>query len=1457
MAPTAGPHPAARWLVCGVAGSPACGTADVLGAPGLTAAQMADGGRRPAWPSRSSGGGAVRGATVTLFENGATLASSLAQPSDGTDGGAFSIGVNLSRGTHTLTATQTGSGGVTSAPSAPLTVNVLESNAPAPPRVTAPPGNLVSGNGKVSVGGTASPSATVTVTAKPRDGGPVVTATFTANASGAWTGAVTLPPGSYDVTFTQTTGGATSGAGPPVNVEVAIRRADHLRPDRRRLFRRLHRHLPPSRSRSRGRAPARASGPSIVADGDGKFFVDIATLANNGGAFSGTVQLDYGRHLLKIFQRSGGLDGDGVVRTVFVRPPLGALAIKSFVTPAVTITVPSPPAMATVDAVVTVAGTGGLPLTGLPGTVIVYQGATRLAEGPLDTTGAFAVPVTLTGAGQQSLSVSQTARSLSSGGPAESARATISVLVRPAAPTIDKPQTGLVQPGSLVVAVAGQAAPGGTVTVLANGVAQPETAIASASGAYSMTLKSLSAGTTKLTAKATVQGVSGIESDPPVLISLGDVTPPTLTVSERPIVRAATDESGAVVNFAPLVTASDAGVPLPASAISCAPAQTPTPRFPIGSTNVTCIAQDAAGNQGATTFVVTVTSAAGPIVTGAGLTAEAQGPDGAVVSYQVSATGYTADCAPPESGETLACTGWKAVDRDLDFGYQLLAQNTRPGGDLGSLYQLLNDGRFFRLARGATQWEEMTRIPMLFGIGMNFMVGPGAPPVIYVPSDGDDLVSSKGLRISPDGGRSWLLAMAGIGVAGLASDPMDAAGLHFLAWRGEEHEPRATGVEVYETRDGWATWTRADQGLPPGPVHSIAMDPVNAGRAYAILQTTTENPIERIYRRIGGGAWTQLAVPPLPGARTGAAEIYVAPTASGCGQPQAFPTVFANGIVSRDGGETWTDLPVGNGTVRQFVFDRVDPCTVYVLGGTPLFKSPDGGRTWTQLYEDPFASVQLLQDAVDRLTLYGNDLYQGAVKSTDGGQTWGKLPPMPQVGNQAIGIGDVAVDPVDPNLVLVSIQRGMFRSTDGGDHWIVANDGVTPVSVGEARHIFIDRFQRNRVYAGYERETGSPFLSSWITSPNGGASWTGLVNGAGKPAAGALVLDPLASGHWFSVGVQDDGSGGTKLVLRDSAGLGGGSGETVVDALPAPGSGTLPSPSGSLGVMPYFMQMVPDAARTVVLSWDRDPSRGSPDVNLFSFLAARNATSSLLLEGGGVGRADVFFDGSDGTNRLFIDGGAIGQMPNRLYRTTVDAARRGAASAVAWEALGGTEFQTRFLRLVVDPGSGGQRMVAVDNMDFIWDSQDGGRTWARDLSAPQYATSVWLSPADGAVYSTVGVGQSYGNSSPRRFSPGLLWKRAPLTGVPVGARIALGDLRVTCTGPGAVDPATGLPLRAAVTGIDVPARQHDAELHGDRRVRQPRHRGADDHRPRHDAARARRSTRRPRRRRRPQAARPR
>ena len=1055
---------------------------------------------------------------------------------------------------------------------------------------------------------------------------------------------------------------------------------------------------------------------------------------------------------------------------------------------------PAPPP-ADVDPSVTVVGSGGRPRTGLPATVQSCPGDTPLAETPLDDSGNFEIPLWLTGEGTQTLSVSQIARSLFGRWRAESDRVAITVRLRPGAPAITRPETGTEQPNALAVDVRGSAAPGATVHGARRAAwrrrrRRSRRRPGAGCGRFAVRLSSLVAGTYRLTARATLDGATGPESQPPGLIALGDATPPTVAVARNPVLASAQDESGADVDIASLVRASDDGAPLPASSIACSPAQYPIPRFPVGSTSVTCEVYDAAGNRGATTFVVTVTSAEPPSITGTGLIAEAQGPAGAVVSYQLAATGFAADCAPAGSGGSQTCDRWRPVNRGLAFTPLALAMNTAAGADRGVLYTMISLGddsahkALLRMPPGGAEWEPLGTFDAT--VARQIAIGVGTPPALFVPVEYADEPSRPGIKVSRDGGWSWSTALEGIAIGGIAADPHDVARLHFFAWRSYYD---ASGPTLYETHDGWVTWSQADQGLPPEPIKAVAMDPLNADRIYVSVAPTAGDTLNaRMFRRATGSApWEPLGVPSaILGGNYAVGRFFIAPTTDGCGAAQRFPTIFAGHLVSRDGGDSWLEIapPLLRGPEELwFVFDRSDACVVYGGGVDLFYKSLDGGRTWPIGGLTPEISSIIqnspVQDLADPRTLYLADYYRGVLKTTDGGATWSLLTGGPAL--RGTTIYGLAADPVDPNIVVaVSNELGVIRSTDGGEHWQPSNR-IPAEEYTAYGPIMIDPLGRNRVY------TGRPGEGVWALSLDGGMNWAPALNDAGLPAKGAFALDPLAPGHWLSADAMDDG---TSLRLRDNAHIGG-TGELVVPVEPS--RGVVPSwYSYSSAPDPYRLQMVPDAARTVVVS-------RPGDISMFSLLQAQPGTP-LLFEGGGL-RYDAHYDGSDGTHRLFIDGGKIGRTPNVLHRTTLAEARRGLLPDAPWEPLGGDPGLAEFSRLIIDPASGGQKMYTLGARGTLWESQDGGRSWRQDGSTPSGVTALWLSPADGALYATLAPWPQESNYGPNP-GWGFLWKRAPDTGAPAGGRIRKGDLRVTCSAadPGPVDPATGLPLRATASG---------------------------------------------------------
>ncbi|HXI55913.1 MAG TPA: HYR domain-containing protein, partial [Polyangia bacterium] len=1347
--------------------------------------------------------------------------------------------------------------------------------------------DILSGSAQVSVNGTGTPGATIKV----KVGATTYTATVAADTNGdglgVWTLTVlNLAPGAYDLSFTQTTPDGTSDTGASVKVKVPLPALVVNQPaDGASITNQL----------TVSGTAASTFGDVVVGDGDGRFFAERATVpvSASSGAFAGPtpgVALDYGRHQLKIFQRANGLDGDGVLRTVLVKPPLGALAITALVSGGVETVLPGVP---TLDTDVIVNGTGGLPRTGpngtgMPGRVVVYRGLTatdpapvKIGEATLADDGSFSVSVRLIGAGSRYLSVSQVASSLSGGGTAESdARTTpVHVLVRPGPPTITQTSTDPA-PNDLRLTVTGTVPQVGaqTVTITADGGTPARTVSVNANvqsnGTFTGILQLPLSGTYSVTAFQTADTASGPASQPPVLVVAGDVTAPDVTdAGGNPVVVpavSAASADGAIVNFSSLVYSADNGsapahcLPATAPALNCVCLPASGSTFALGTTTVTCAATDAAGNTGTTTFPVTVKSTIPPDIAVSNVTAEAQGPEGAVVSYQVSASGFIVDCAEPGSGEVRPCMSWKPAHTGLGFTPQAAAVNPIDGTVYAGFFGRFSEAdaagasHLFKLPPGATDWVALTGPST--GPIRQIVLGHGATPRLYLPADPTGgTAANQGVWISGDGGDSWSLALSGLSIAGVAIDPGATAQDHLLAWTnvaGGGLGGRTSPAGLYESFDGGITWAGAGAGLPLVQILSVALDPSQPGRMYAsVLPDSAEIVKTKVFRRKDAGAWQRLSIPALspitnPVNTTIARSLWVAPAVPACTPPsqcQTFPTLFAGRWMSRDGGETFSRNLFGF-DFAAMVFDRVldaaNPGRIIFAAGSinNLFKSIDYGKTWspTSFFAAPIVQGgSFAQDHFDGNRLYAASslgLFRSVLTSTQQ-LNWVPMA-SPGLSLPGVNIKDLAVDPINPSVAYAVSEFGLFKTQDSGNSWAASNLGLDdPFAFQGLGQVLVDRFDRNTVYLGSRMGLSD---ATW-KSPNAGVNWTALQHtacpgdgdscfpgGASlQQASGRLTLDPLVRGNWISV--SETSASNFSYRLQDSD-LGPIRGTLLIN--PTDTSGWV---AGISSPFAYRGLLVPGVERSLLVSFatlggfglgGAAQSNGGLDFIHYDGSLVPAAGGAAFQQGkwAGLGTSNVVLDGSDGTNRLYVSGSAIGQDASKLYRATVATVRDNPPASVVWEQLGGgTAFaQTQFTTLLIDPASGGQRMYtigrrtgAADPGDALWESHDGGRNWQMDDTAPPYLSRLWVSAADGALFATItpaaldttGLYYSASRNDPSIEKPGgVLWRRELTqdTETKPGARVVRADLRVSCDYPSTVPANDPRRQRAIGAGATFP-----------------------------------------------------
>jgi photosystem II stability/assembly factor-like uncharacterized protein len=238
------------------------------------------------------------------------------------------------------------------------------------------------------------------------------------------------------------------------------------------------------------------------------------------------------------------------------------------------------------------------------------------------------------------------------------------------------------------------------------------------------------------------------------------------------------------------------------------------------------------------------------------------------------------------------------------------------------------------------------------------------------------------------------------------------------------------------------------------------------------------------------------------------------------------------------------------GDDRHFYFGAVD-------GG--VWKTNDSGRTWQPIFDgEQVGSIGALALAPSRPdTIYvgsgeadmRSDIAHGdgMYKSTDAGKHW------THIGlEDSRQIGQILVDPRNPDVVFVAAlghaygpnaERGVFRSTDGGQHWekVLFKDNNTG-----AIDLAFKPDDPNTIYAALWQTRRPPWSvyppsngpgSGLYVSHDGGSHWT-QIQGNGFPAhPGRIGLAAALSQPDRLYALVDAPGGEGGLYRSDDAGV--------------------------------------------------------------------------------------------------------------------------------------------------------------------------------------------------------------------------------------------------------------------------------------------------------------------------------
>ncbi|MCO6492983.1 MAG: glycosyl hydrolase [Phaeodactylibacter sp.] len=239
------------------------------------------------------------------------------------------------------------------------------------------------------------------------------------------------------------------------------------------------------------------------------------------------------------------------------------------------------------------------------------------------------------------------------------------------------------------------------------------------------------------------------------------------------------------------------------------------------------------------------------------------------------------------------------------------------------------------------------------------------------------------------------------------------------------------------------------------------------------------------------------------------------------GQPNLFYFGSTGGGVwrTKDGGQTWENISDGyfGGSIGAVAVSEYDPNVIYAGGGEKtvrgnvsfgygVWRSVDAGKSWKQMglrASRHISRIRIhprnpdLAYAAVMGDLYRSSEERGVYRTTDGGQTWERI----LFANADAGAVDLLLDPNNPRILFASTWRvrrtpyslesggegsTLWRSADGGDTWedLSSKEGF-PAGLRGIIGVAVSPVNSDRVWAIIEAEEGGVFRSD-----DGGDTWS-------------------------------------------------------------------------------------------------------------------------------------------------------------------------------------------------------------------------------------------------------------------------------------------------------------------------------------------------------------------------------
>ncbi|MCZ6595679.1 MAG: T9SS type A sorting domain-containing protein [Bacteroidetes bacterium] len=240
----------------------------------------------------------------------------------------------------------------------------------------------------------------------------------------------------------------------------------------------------------------------------------------------------------------------------------------------------------------------------------------------------------------------------------------------------------------------------------------------------------------------------------------------------------------------------------------------------------------------------------------------------------------------------------------------------------------------------------------------------------------------------------------------------------------------------------------------------------------------------------------------------------------------------------------------------------IDQAQTYFVGSASggIFKTTDAGANWTPIFDDQemlsIGDIEISKNDTDILWVGTGEVNAGGgslaydgdgiYRSADGGITW-EIKGLPDVGS----IGKIVIDPNDDNTLFVGAMgplfrddtnRGVYRSTDGGDTWdqvlfVSPITGVIDMAIHPSNGDIVYAASWERIRRPEMRLYGGA-TSGLHRSLDGGDTWNEMTTGLpGNPSEkGRISIDISLSNPNVLYARYADANGSIQGVYRTANG---------------------------------------------------------------------------------------------------------------------------------------------------------------------------------------------------------------------------------------------------------------------------------------------------------------------------------